>query len=224
MNFLPDWIAPNVITLTGFLVMLIPIITLFTVFGTSLGDEEKKPLPQWIFFLQAICFMGYRMLDEMDGKQARRTGNSSPLGMLFDHGCDSIAVGVQGTITAKLLGCGDNWVGFLPIVACNSTFFFAMVEEYYKGILVLPLGNGISDGSIVQFWFFISLGIWGNKWATVPILNLTGTPLAFNDMCAIGLIAGQLFTISNYIMNVLRTPVKLPDGMYGEKFTWSLFL
>jgi len=29
----------------------------------------------------------------MDGKQARKTGNSSPLGMLFDHGCDAITTG-----------------------------------------------------------------------------------------------------------------------------------
>jgi len=27
----------------------------------------------------------------MDGKQARKTGNSSALGMLFDHGCDAIS-------------------------------------------------------------------------------------------------------------------------------------
>ena len=30
----------------------------------------------------------------MDGKQARKTGSSSALGMLFDHGCDSINGGV----------------------------------------------------------------------------------------------------------------------------------
>ena len=32
------------------------------------------------------------MLDNMDGKQARRTQTSSPLGMLFDHGCDSFSL------------------------------------------------------------------------------------------------------------------------------------
>jgi ethanolaminephosphotransferase len=26
----------------------------------------------------------------VDGKQARRTNSSSPLGQLFDHGCDAI--------------------------------------------------------------------------------------------------------------------------------------
>ena len=35
------------------------------------------------------------MLDEMDGKQARRTGNSSPLGLLFDHGCDAFNAGIS---------------------------------------------------------------------------------------------------------------------------------
>jgi phosphatidylglycerophosphate synthase len=28
----------------------------------------------------------YQTLDAVDGKQARRTGTSSPLGQLFDHG------------------------------------------------------------------------------------------------------------------------------------------
>ena len=30
-------------------------------------------------------------LDAIDGKQARRTGSSTPLGELFDHGCDSMS-------------------------------------------------------------------------------------------------------------------------------------
>lgn len=34
----------------------------------------------------------------MDGKHARRTGNSSPLGLLFDHGCDAV--------TTFLFACG----------------------------------------------------------------------------------------------------------------------
>ena len=43
-----------------------------------------------------MCGFGlfvYQSLDAIDGKQARRTGSSSPLGELFDHGCDSISTG-----------------------------------------------------------------------------------------------------------------------------------
>ena len=34
----------------------------------------------------------YVHLDCLDGKQARRTKSSSPLGQLFDHGCDALSV------------------------------------------------------------------------------------------------------------------------------------
>lgn len=33
-------------------------------------------------------------MDAIDGKQARRTNSSSPLGELFDHGCDSLSTGI----------------------------------------------------------------------------------------------------------------------------------
>ena len=39
--------------------------------------------------------------DNCDGKQARKTGNSTPLGMLFDHGCDSLIVTLQVHYTTK---------------------------------------------------------------------------------------------------------------------------
>ena len=38
----------------------------------------------YVFY--AVCIWMYTALDAIDGKQARRTGTSSPLGELFDHG------------------------------------------------------------------------------------------------------------------------------------------
>jgi ethanolaminephosphotransferase len=34
--------------------------------------------------------VGSQTIDNLDGKQARRTKSSSPLGLLFDHGCDAL--------------------------------------------------------------------------------------------------------------------------------------
>ena len=31
-------------------------------------------------------------MDNMDGKQARKTKTSSPLGMIFDHGLDAVNI------------------------------------------------------------------------------------------------------------------------------------
>lgn len=38
-----------------------------------------------------ITIIIYQNLDNLDGKQARKTKSSSPLGMLFDHGTDAVA-------------------------------------------------------------------------------------------------------------------------------------
>lgn len=50
-------------------------------------------VPRWACFLCAFGLFIYQSLDAIDGKQARRTGTSSPLGELFDHGCDSLSTG-----------------------------------------------------------------------------------------------------------------------------------
>ena len=39
-----------------------------------------------MYFLNGAAGLAYLHLDCIDGKQARRTGSSSPLGQLFDHG------------------------------------------------------------------------------------------------------------------------------------------
>jgi phosphatidylglycerophosphate synthase len=101
VEYLPDTLAPNTITLTGFLISLVPFFILFLGYGTQLQNEDGNPIPKWFFLFQAIAYFMYRMLDEMDGKQARRTGNSSPLGLLFDHGCDAFNMGLQMLIGLK---------------------------------------------------------------------------------------------------------------------------
>ena len=45
--------------------------------------------PRWVYVLFAVSIVLYLNLDCIDGKQARRTNSSSPLGQLFDHGVRS---------------------------------------------------------------------------------------------------------------------------------------
>ena len=61
---LPDWVAPNLLTLIGFIHTIVPLGVLIGLSGTGLFGE----VPNWFFFFQAWCYFAYRMLDEMDGK------------------------------------------------------------------------------------------------------------------------------------------------------------
>ena len=109
------------------------------------GDRfyNIKEIPAWFYILEAVCLLVYRMLDEMDGKQARRTGNSSPLGMLFDHGIDAYTIGIQVLMMAKLTQMGN--LGLIFVFGSCMDFYMCTLQEYYQGGLFLPFGNAITD-------------------------------------------------------------------------------
>ena len=67
VEYLPDNLAPNLITLIGFVFATTPFFVLFTKFGTNMENGDI-PIPNWFFFLEAFCYWMYRMFDEMDGK------------------------------------------------------------------------------------------------------------------------------------------------------------
>lgn len=43
------------------------------------------PAPSWVYYSFAFGMWMYSTMDNVDGKQARRTGTSSPLGELFEY-------------------------------------------------------------------------------------------------------------------------------------------
>uniref|UniRef100_UPI00358F90D1 ethanolaminephosphotransferase 1 isoform X3 n=1 Tax=Myxine glutinosa TaxID=7769 RepID=UPI00358F90D1 len=81
VKILPKWIAPNLLTLSGFLLLVLNYILLayydFEFFASS---PHQKHIPGWVWVVAGtLNFLAYT-LDGVDGKQARRTGSSSPLG------------------------------------------------------------------------------------------------------------------------------------------------
>jgi ethanolaminephosphotransferase len=87
VSLVPMWVAPNVLTLIGWCLVIASYANMLRYDYTF-----KKELPSSAFFFAAICIFAYSTLDAIDGKQARRTKGGSPLGQLFDHGCDSFSL------------------------------------------------------------------------------------------------------------------------------------
>ena len=91
-TLMPMWLAPNLITLLGLICILINVITVMVLVPDFIG-----PGPTWMYWSFVLGLWLYSTFDNVDGKQARRTGltipflisflgSSSPLGELFDHG------------------------------------------------------------------------------------------------------------------------------------------
>ncbi len=59
-----------------------------------LPSFQAGDAPLWVYFCSGAACLFYLHMDCLDGKQARKTNTSSPLGQLFDHGkcLDSVCV------------------------------------------------------------------------------------------------------------------------------------
>ncbi|XP_060800876.1 cholinephosphotransferase 1 isoform X5 [Amyelois transitella] len=127
----PLWLAPNLITILGLIVNI--VTTLILVWYSP--DARQDP-PRWACALCALGVFVYQSLDAIDGKQARRTNSQSPLGELFDHGCDSLSTVfiALGACIAVKLGEYPTWM-FFQCICAMTLFYCAHWQAYVTGTL-----------------------------------------------------------------------------------------
>jgi ethanolaminephosphotransferase len=163
VNYLPLWLAPNVITVTA---LLLTSMTHGVVwyYMPNLTVESGVDVPSWVFVASASALFFYQLLDNLDGHQARRTGTSSPLGLLMDHGCDAFNC-VVGTLSVSSCVCaGPSWKSWTVLITTVIMFFMNTWEEYYRGALVLPIINGPNEGLMVAIATYLFTAWVGPGW------------------------------------------------------------
>jgi len=74
-SFVPASVAPNMVTLSA-LFFTMTAVTAFLVNDTTFEAQ----LPPYLYWLGAFGVFMFQTLDCMDGKHARNTGQSTPLG------------------------------------------------------------------------------------------------------------------------------------------------
>lgn len=206
----PTWLAPNVLTFTGFLCLIVNFI-LFSIydydfygyclnrddcldvnrlnlsqrqdyFHEHLKEYSSVPLsvcsciPRWLWLVTAICQFLSHHLDGTDGKQARRTKSSSPLGELFDHGLDSWATLFLPVALFSIFGrsaeYGANVTQFYGILwLILTSFIVSHWEKYNTGVLFLPWSYDLSQVGMTFLFFmtyFVSQDFW---YIQVPFLG-----------------------------------------------------
>jgi len=107
-------------------------------------------LPQWVYITVSICQFLYQTLDAVDGKHARNTKSSSPLGQLFDHGCDSFSLTflLLSIIQTVRLGVSGEALFFFTLM--QFTFFGANWAEYHTGVLMTGAASfGVTEGELL---------------------------------------------------------------------------
>ncbi|KAL1241917.1 Choline/ethanolaminephosphotransferase, partial [Trichinella pseudospiralis] len=124
-------LTPNALTFVGLLINVVSTLIL-----AWYSPDAKQTAPFWVYMICALSLFFYQSLDATDGKQARRTETATPLGELFDHGCDSIS---QTFIVMQI--CMALQLGYYPIVvmlfwvSATLMFYCAHWQAYVSGML-----------------------------------------------------------------------------------------
>jgi len=172
VEYFPLWLAPNMITLISFVLTL--MANLLTAYYSPSFDS---PVPSWLCFLVAILLFAYQTLDNLDGRQARRTLSSSPLGLLFDHGVDCMNVTITTMTLASVFQVGITWRIWAFWLMAFCPFVCATWEEYFTGSLILGRFNGPTDGFLLAITFCIITGLSPGYWAREIGVNFPSFPI-----------------------------------------------
>uniref|UniRef100_A0A1B6CBA2 Ethanolaminephosphotransferase 1 n=1 Tax=Clastoptera arizonana TaxID=38151 RepID=A0A1B6CBA2_9HEMI len=198
--FFPKWIAPNVLTFVGFLftagTCLLLSIYDYQFYASSSDHPEYPPIPQWVFLVSGVSVFVAYTLDGIDGKQARRTETSGPIGELFDHGLDSWTAVLIPTCLYSVFGRTDYSVTpFRYYFVCWNvflTFYTSHWEKYNTGILFLPWGYDLS--MLAATLVFLITYCFGHEWWKFSV--------AGNSNFATGHCIEILFYLSSLIANL----------------------
>jgi ethanolaminephosphotransferase len=132
---LPLGLAPNTVTAIGGSCCLLSYLL-----TAHYNFDLQQRVPDWLLLVNGLCLFTYYTFDCMDGKQARRTKSSTPLGQLFDHGVDCICNLSHVSLMQNIVGLKG-----VPCLWLQMTlqigFFQAQWEEYYTGSLPHAVGN-----------------------------------------------------------------------------------
>lgn len=184
VQYLPVWLAPNVITVAALLIVcLTHTIIAFYMPKLTVKDQnylyrsEAKttalpfaqeflpPPPGSIFVAAAVALLLYQLLDNLDGHQARRTGTSSPLGLLMDHGCDAVNCIIGSLSVSAAISAGPCWKTWTIVINTLIVFCLSTWEEYYRGTLVLPVINGPNEGILLAVVIYLwTAWVGGPQW------------------------------------------------------------
>ena len=199
VNYIPRNIAPNLITL---------ISLCFNIFAAVIsymdgGFDFSHKLNRITCFVIGTFQLIYQLLDNLDGKQARRTGNSTPFGMLMDHGCDVFTNIFTAFNLSKLLLVGnDDFFSFSVFFGLLLGFYIMTLEEYKLGEMHFPAINGTDEGNFFIFLIGIVLGITGQNWLEFVINEKNN--ITIGKLMGLGVTLGGVSCVFNIFLHTFQ--------------------
>ncbi|CDF91496.1 ZYBA0S12-00254g1_1 [Zygosaccharomyces bailii CLIB 213] len=200
----PTWMAPNVVTLSGLGFIVFNMLTVLY-YDPALNKET----PRWTYYSYAVGLFLYQLFDACDGIHARRTGQSGPLGELFDHCVDALNTTLSMFPFCSTVGVGYTYMLIIIQFACLCNFYLSTWEEYHTHKLFLSEFSGPVEGILVVCIAFILTGVFGPQkiWHTeLTTIDYKGIHVRVESLDAMIVFSGisLMFNILSARQNVVQ--------------------
>ncbi|XP_073821010.1 ethanolaminephosphotransferase 1 isoform X2 [Musca autumnalis] len=226
VEFLPMWLAPNILTFVGFLMTVVNFLLLsYYDWDFAAANPAENTVPRWVWSVAALNILIYYNLDGMDGKQARRTGTSGPLGELFDHGLDSYSAVLIPIYMFSLFGSDDLPPIRMFFVIWNVflNFYLTHVEKYNTGVMFLPWGYDFTMWG-VSITLFLTTVIGPSIWRARTFFNLSMANVFEIVLIGSGIVTSHPIIIKNIYMSYKNKTGKMRPFMEAARpmfpFLW----
>ena len=150
VKFVPPTVAPNIISLAG----LICILYFF-----NLAFNYAEDMPSACSFAGVLLVFMYMSLDAIDGKHARNTGNSSPLGELFDHSCDNVSVPFMVMGFTLCMGITDTTINWYMVQTVQLLFLLSHVDAFCKRVVEFGMFTGPGEAILLYLSLLAANGL-----------------------------------------------------------------
>lgn len=196
-SMLPRKLAPNMITLSGFIFPLV-----LGVYQLRQDLTLTKEMDSTFFFLLAWALFWFQTCDAVDGKQARRTDNCSPMGQILDHSLDQVSYIFFYLGTVQAFRCGPGLMMWGMLYAGLAPHYTIEFRKYFTNHHSTVLGVlGATEDLTIKYiyvavvafkghaWFFCDLGFIHpalegaqNWWAIALFAAISGAIYCFGNI------------------------------------------
>ena len=173
--------------------------------------------PRIFYLIAAIGLFLGQTLDAIDGKQARRIGASSPIGQLFDHGCDALS-----GVTMNIVAICTFGLGGMPTVAMLFGIFsylmvyLANLNEYHTSIMITQVDNfGVTETQLLQIAanllvFFCPMNPFTITFGSLGLPFFTDIPISIFVFFGVGyIILKNVFLMVKMMLEKSKDPASL---------------
>lgn len=193
-RLVPDTIAPNTLTVAGSLATLLP-----TLVQLYLAPTLAEPQPWWACIAALIGVFLFQTLDALDGKQARRTRTSSPLGSWLDHALDILTILFVFIGAAASMGLGVNAVFCFMLATVLLNNYLLHWEVHHTRLLYLGNGTSIAEAQVLCMAIHLISAVFGTSfWQQLSPL----AGLRYGDLLVLVAVVGVGW--SGMLASVLR--------------------